>query len=58
MDVVLIVLVLLLLFGGGGYGYGHHYIGADVGGLLYTIILIVAVIWFIRWVSRRPGPPL
>lgn len=60
MDIVLIVLVCLLLFGGlgGGWGYSHHYIGPDVGGLLWLVVMVVLVVWLIRYVTGRRGPPL
>jgi hypothetical protein len=48
MSLIVIIIILVLVFGGGGGYYAHgRYGGAGLGGVLGTVLVVVAVLWLL-----------
>ncbi|MFZ2109533.1 MAG: DUF3309 domain-containing protein [Roseiarcus sp.] len=48
MSLIVVIIILVLVFGGGGGYYAHgRYGGAGLGGVLGTVLVVVAVLWLL-----------
>ena len=58
MGTILLIILLVLLFGGGGGYYAHgRYGGAELGGVLGLVVLVLVVLWLFGE-RRRHGQDL
>jgi hypothetical protein len=58
MSVILLIILVLLLFGGGGGYYGRRagWGPRGFGGLLFTVLIVILLIWAVNELTMPPMP--
>lgn len=57
MLLILMIIVVLLLFGGGGfYGRRAGWGPREFGGLLFTVLMVILLIWVVNELIMPPLP--